>query len=76
MNPILDELWQTKDALAREAGGDVARLCEITRRWADTHPHSGPRVKDAAELRAWLASHEEAGLCVVREDPPPPGERN
>jgi hypothetical protein len=26
MNPILEELWQTKDDLAREAGDDVARI--------------------------------------------------
>jgi hypothetical protein len=27
MNPILEELWRTKDDLASEAGGDVHRLC-------------------------------------------------
>lgn len=58
-NPILEERWQTKDALAREAGDDVARICENTRRRAAAHPHSGPVVKDAAEFRAWLAWHEE-----------------
>jgi hypothetical protein len=72
-NPILEELWQIKDALAREAGDDVARICENARRWADAHPHSGPAVKDAAELRAWLARQEEAELLAVREDPPPCG---
>jgi hypothetical protein len=72
-NPILEELWQTKDALAREAGDDVARICENTRRWAATHPHSGPVVKDAAELRAWLARQEEPELSMVREDMPPYG---
>lgn len=55
MNPILEDLWRTKDDLAREAGGDVHRLCENTHRWAAAHPHSGPAVKDAAELHAWLA---------------------
>ena len=72
-NPILEELWQTKDDLAREAGDDVARICENTRRWAAAHPHSGPVVKDAAELRAWLARQEESELFVVREDTPPYG---
>lgn len=72
-NPILEELWQTKDALAREAGDDVARICENTRRWAVAHPHSGPVVKDAAELRAWLARQEEPELSVVRENQPPYG---
>lgn len=69
--PILEELWQTKDALAREAGEDVARICENTRRWAATHPHLGPIVNDAAELRQWLTRQEEAALSVVREDTPP-----
>ena len=69
-NPILDDLWRTKDDLAREAGGDVRRLCENTRRWATAHPHPGPVVKDAAELRAWLARQEAADLLVVREDAP------
>jgi len=73
MNPILEDLWQTKDDLAREAGDDVARICENTRRWAAAHPHSGPVVNDAAELRAWLARQEEEKLAVVREDTPPYG---
>lgn len=70
---ILEELWQTKDDLAREAGDDVARICENSRRWAVAHPHSGPVVKDAAELRAWIARQEETELSVVREDTPPYG---
>jgi hypothetical protein len=72
-NPILEELWQTKDALAREAGDDVAHICENTRRWAASHPHCGPVIKDAAELRAWLVRQEERELSVVRKEPPPYG---
>ena len=68
-NPILEDLWRTKDDLAREAGDDVSRICENTRRWAAAHPHSGPAVKDAAEL--WLARQEEPELLALREDPPP-----
>jgi len=68
-NPILEDLWRTKDALVREAGGDVHRLCENTRRWAVDHPHGGPQVKDAAELRAWFARQEEAEPLAVREAP-------
>jgi hypothetical protein len=68
MNPILEELWQTKDDLERAAGDDVARICENTRCWAAAHPHSGPVVKDAAELRAWLDRREEPELLVVREE--------
>jgi len=69
-NPILEELWRTKDDLALEAGSDVRRLCENTRRWAAANPQRGPRVKDAAELRSWLARHELDELAVVREEPP------
>jgi hypothetical protein len=69
-NPILDDLWRTKDALAREAGGDVQRLCENTRRWAASHPHSGPVVRNASDLRDWLARQEETEMIGVREDPP------
>lgn len=72
-NPILEELWQTKDDLAREAGDDMDRICENTRRWAAAHPHSGPVVKDEAELRAWLAKQEKSELLAVREDPQPYG---
>lgn len=43
-NPILEEVWRIKDELAREAGYDIHRLCENTRQWAETHPHSGPVV--------------------------------
>jgi hypothetical protein len=41
-NPILEELWRIKDELAQEAGYDVHRLCENTRKWAEAHPHPGP----------------------------------
>lgn len=47
MNPILEDLWQTKNNLALEAGDDVGRICENSRRWATANPHSGPVVKDA-----------------------------
>lgn len=70
-HPILEDLWATKDALAREAGDDLVRICENTRRWAAAHPHRGPVINDAAELRQWLASQENAELVIIREDPPP-----
>jgi hypothetical protein len=73
-NPILEELWRTKDDLAREAGDDVARICENTRRWASSHPHPGPVLKDAAELRAWLVEQDDAELPLVREDTPSYGD--
>ncbi len=70
-HPILEELWQTKDALASEAGDDIARICENTRRWAAIHPHSGPHINDGAELRQWFSRQEETALSVIREDAPP-----
>ena len=75
-NPILEELWSTKDDLAREAGDDVARICENTRRWAAAHPHPGPVLKDATELRTWLAEQEDGELSVVRENTPRYGNPN
>ena len=74
-NPVLEELWQVKDTLAREAGGDVARLCDATRRWAAAHPHSGPCVKDAAELRSWISEQQARELSVVCEEPAPYGSK-
>ena len=56
--PILEEVWRIKDELAREAGYDLHRLCENTRRWAAAHPHPGPRVQNAEELRRVLAGLE------------------
>jgi hypothetical protein len=54
-NLMLDEVWRIKDELAREAGNDLHRLCANTRRWAATHPHSGPVVASAIELRRLAA---------------------
>ena len=77
-NPILEEVWRIKDELAREAGYDLRRLCENTRKWAETHPHSGPVVGSAEELRQLVAEEErkraEAAALTLNEQPPrPPG---
>jgi hypothetical protein len=73
-NPILEEVWRIKDELAREAGYDVHRLCENTRQWAKTHPHSGPVVGSAEELRQLAAEEErkraEAAALLLKEEPP------
>ena len=58
-NPILEEVWRIKDELAREAGYDVHRLCENTRKWAAAHPHSGRMVHTAEELRQLVAEKEQ-----------------
>ncbi len=68
-NPILEEIWQIKDDLAREAGDDVRRMCENTRKWAAEHPHPGPVVRNAEELRRYYEGQEVETL-VLREEPP------
>ena len=73
-NPILEEVWRIKDELAREAGYDVHRLCDNTRQWAAAHPHPGPRVQNAEELRRVLADLERQRAqesALVLNDAPP-----
>jgi hypothetical protein len=76
-NPILEEVWRIKDELAREAGYDLHRLCENTRKWAEAHPHSGPVVRSAQELRQLVAEEErkraEAAALAQKEQPSGPG---
>ena len=58
VDPILEEVWRVKDEMAREAGYDVRRLCENTRKWAAEHPHSGPVIQTAEELRQYVEEQE------------------
>ena len=73
-NPILEEVWRIKDEMAREAGYDIHRLCENTRQWAVAHPHSGPVVRNAGELRQLVAEKErqrsETPALTLNEKPP------
>ena len=57
-NPILEELWKIKDDLAREAGYDTHRFFENLRKWEAEHPHPGPVVRNAEELRQLVAEKE------------------
>lgn len=57
-NPILEEVWKIKDDLAREAGYDLHRFCENLRKWAAEHPHSGPVIRNAEELRQLVSAEE------------------
>jgi hypothetical protein len=75
-NPILENLWQVKDDLIREAGHDLRRLCENTRRWAVAHPHSGPVVENVAALRALLAREVKSTKLALREDAPAFGSKS
>jgi hypothetical protein len=73
-NPILEEIWRIKDELAREAGYDVHRLCENTRKWAADNPHDGPVVRNAGELRQLAEVKErrqaEAATMALNDRPP------
>ena len=57
-NPILEEVWRIKDQLAAEAGYDVDRFFENLRKWEAEHPHPGPVVRNAEELRQLIAQKE------------------
>jgi hypothetical protein len=58
-NPVLEEVWRIKDQLAAEAGYDVDRFFAQLRAWSEAHPHAGPVVRSAEELRR-LATEESA----------------
>lgn len=57
-DPILEELWRVKEELAREAGYDVRRLCENSRKWAAEQPPSGPVIENAQALRQYVEQQE------------------
>ncbi len=73
-NPILEEVWRTKDEMAREADYDLHRLCENTRQWAEKHPHSDPVMHTAEELRQFMAEQErkrvEGSALLLKDEPP------
>ena len=57
-NPILEEVWRIKDQLAAEAGYDMDRFFEQLRAWSAAHPHPGPVIRNAEELRQLVAQAE------------------
>jgi hypothetical protein len=57
-NPILEEAWRIKDQLAAEAGYDMDRFFEQLRAWSAAHPHPGPVIRNAEELRQLVAEEE------------------
>ena len=73
-DPILEEVWRIKDELAREAGYDIHRMFENLRKWSAEHPHSGPVVRNAEELRQLVAEEErqraEASALALNDQPP------
>jgi hypothetical protein len=73
-NPILEEAWRIKDELAREAGYDIHCMFENLRKWSAEHPHAGPIVRNAAELRQLVAEEErkraKTSASALNEKPP------
>ena len=67
-SPILEEVWRIKDQLAAEAGYDVDRFFAQLRAWSEAHPHAGPLVRNAEELRRLAAAESTPAL---RDEPPP-----
>lgn len=77
-NPLLEEVWRIKDELAREANDDIHQLCANTRRWMAEHPHDGPVVRNAEELRQLIAEKQRqrrAEPALALNETPPKSEK-
>ena len=73
-NPLLEELWQVKDDLAREAGYDIDRIFAELRAAEARQP--GPLIRSAEELRRYSEDQErqpEAASALALKEEPPPG---
>ena len=57
-NPILEEVWRIKDLLSAEAGYDTDRFFDNLRKSEAEHPHPGPVVRNAEELRQFVIETE------------------
>jgi hypothetical protein len=72
-NPLLEELWQVKEDLAREAGYDIDRIFAELRAAETGQP--GPLIRSAKELRGYAADaeHRQASTSALalKEEPPP-----
>lgn len=64
---ILEELRAVKDKLAREAGYDADRFIQNLRQWEQAHPQTGCVIRNAEELRQFVADEERkrAGVPAV-----------
>lgn len=73
-NPILEEVWRIKDQLAAEAGYDIDRFFENLRKWEAAHPHPGPVIRNAEELRQLVSAKErertKESVMVLNDKPP------
>jgi hypothetical protein len=72
-NPLLEELWQVKDDLARAASYDLDRIFAELRADEDRQP--GPLIRSADEMRSYADEVEHrqntASSLLVNEEPPP-----
>ena len=72
-NPLLEELWQVKDDLAREAGYDLDRIFAELRAAEAGQP--GLLIRSADELRRYVADeerqHETASTLALKEESSP-----
>jgi hypothetical protein len=73
---IQEELWAVKDKLAREAGYDVDRFVQNLRQWEKAHLQTGRVIRNAEELRQFVAEEERAraaaAALTLNESPPRP----
>ena len=75
-NPFLEEIWRTKDELAREAGYDLHRFITELRSWSALNPHSGLVLGSLADLRELAAKEERERVLRASpslHDEPPKG---
>jgi hypothetical protein len=66
-NPVLEELWRIKDEIARDTGYNIHTLCQQTRQWAAAHPHTGPIIRNADDLRRLRQGSDQE--CALRDEP-------
>jgi hypothetical protein len=74
-DPILEEVWRVKDALAREAGYDVDRVFDELRLLTANEEKAGRQViRSSEELRRYVATEEtrrQSDALTIQETPPP-----
>ena len=72
-NPLLEELWQVKDDLAREAGYDIDRIFAELRAAEVQQP--GPLIRSEEEMRRYAEDEaqrrDSASPLLLKEEQPP-----
>jgi len=66
-NSVIEEVWRIKDDMAREADGDVRRLCENTRQWAIQYRRSKNAATASSQVQTAYGKEEVAPI-LLRED--------